>query len=782
MNIKKTLWKYSKSASKFVRRHEILVKNFILILLIVGIFSGGGFLLWAASLKTPDINSFDTRLAGISTKIYDRTGNVLLYDVNSQVRRTVVPYTDISNHVKNASIAIEDTDFYNHNGIRFSSIVRAFFANIFSGGFSQGGSTITQQVIKNSLLTQDKKVSRKIKEWILALKLERVATKDEILNLYLNTTPYGGNIYGIEEASIVYFGKKASELDIAESAYLAALPQAPSYYSPFGRNREALNKRKNLVLDRMHSNNFINDDQYKKAKEEQVVFKDAPINTLKAPHFVMYVKEYLENKYGEAAVAEGGLKVITTLDYEMEKMAEDIVKNYVTKNEKAFKAENGALVVVNPKNGHILTMVGSRDYFDKNIDGNFNVTTAFRQPGSAFKPFVYTTLLDKGYTPNTILFDVRTEFSTSCSANSVPLRSGVKCYAPQNYEGGYKGPMTIRAALGESRNIPAVKALYLAGIPDVIKTSKAMGIESLKEPRAYGLSMAIGAADVSLLEMTDGYATLANNGFRNPATPIIRIEDKNGNILEEFSTSTKQVINERPVLEMNDILSDPRARNAIFPLSYIPDGRPVAIKTGTTNDSRDAWIMGYTPSLAVGAWMGNNNNSPMVQRASAIIVAPMWKQFLLEIIKAMPVEDFKKAEPEDDSNLKPVLRGIWQNGNGFSGYNVHTILHWVNKDDPRGDPPRNPASDPQYHLWEYGVQNWAFSQGFTGFPTEGEEDPSNPGDPLIEDSLNPPGPEPTGRESQQGNSQGATIIIKKDQAITQDKITNLKEKNKKKSG
>ena len=742
-NLRRLAWRVAKKIRPFVRRNEILIKNIIFILLIVGVFGGGAFLLWAANLKTPDINSFDTRLAGISTKIYDRTGTVLLYDVNSEVRRTVVPYDQISNNVKNATVAIEDVDFYSHKGIKITSIIRAFFTNIFTAHFSQGGSTITQQVIKNSLLSQNKTISRKIKEWILALKLERVATKDQILDLYLNTSPYGGNVYGIEEASQVFFGKSAKDLDIAESAYLAALPQAPSYYSPFGNHKDALEERKNLVLKRMYENHFITQDQFDKSKNEVAAFADAPINTLKAPHFVMFVKQYLESKYGETAVAEGGLKVTTTLDYDMEKTAEDIIKKYVDNNEKRFKADNASLVAIDPRNGQILTMVGSRDYFDKNIDGNYNAATGLRQPGSSFKPFVYATLFNKGYTPETILFDVHTEFSTNCSPNSAPLFPGAICYAPQNYEGGYKGPMTIRQALGQSRNIPAVKALYLAGIDDTLKTATAMGITQLKTPRDYGLPLAIGAADVSLLDMTSAFGVFANNGGRNPYVSVMKVEDKNGNTLEEFATSTTQVFNEQPILQVNDILSDNYARAPIFGSNYIP-GRQMAIKTGTTNDSRDAWILGYTPSISVGAWMGNNNNKPMAQLASAIIVAPMWKQFVLEELKKLPVEEFKKPEPESDPNLKPVLRGIWQvptGGYSFDAsstpsYAVHTILYWLRKDDPRGPPPGNPNDDPEYHLWEAGVQNWAAGQGAFILPIQSQNLPATSSPALGATSTN----------------------------------------------
>lgn len=688
---------------KWIRKHRVLLTNVSIGIMAFGIFAGGALILWAATLKTPDLNSFDTRLAGISTKIYDRTGNVLLYDVNQSVRRTVVPFESISPYLKNATISIEDEDFYQHSGISVSSIIRSVFVDILTLDFTQGGSTITQQVIKNSLLTPKKTITRKLKEWILAIKLERSADKDFILNLYLNQTPYGGNIYGVEEASKAFYGKTSKEVSIAEAAYIAAVAQAPTYYSPFGKHREDLEDRKNLVLRKMHDEGYITDDQYEAAKAELVAFTPKATSSLKAPHFVMFVLEYLEKKYGEETVQEGGLKVITTLNYDMEAKAEQITKEYVTTNQKRLGAENASLVAIDPKTGQILAMVGSRDYFDKDIQGNFNVATAHRQPGSAFKPFVYVTAFNKGYTPDTILFDVKTEFNSNCSADGVALVEGAKCYHPPNYEGGYKGPMTMRAALAQSRNIPAVKTLYLAGIEQTIDTATAFGIQTLGDSRGYGLSLALGSAEVSPLDMTSAYATFANNGSRNPYTAILRIEDKAGKVLEEFKADPQQVYPEESVLQLNDILSDAVARNSIFTLNFIP-GHKVAMKTGTTNDSRDAWILGYTPNIAVGAWMGNNDNRPMSQIASALIVGPLWQKFMIEILKDIPNEGFKASaySTEDHSDLKPVLRGVWQNEEG-----PHSILHYVDKDEPREREPRNPSNDPQYDLWEVGVQAWA---------------------------------------------------------------------------
>ncbi len=709
-NILKKLQSAFRKIKRFVLRRKVLFTNLLIAIMIVVIIGGGALILWAATLKTPDLNSFDSRLAGASTKIYDRTGTVLLYDVNQSVRRTVVPYDSISPYLKSATISIEDADFYKHSGIEVSSIIRSFFVDVFTLNFTQGGSTITQQVIKNSLLTPEKTLTRKFKEWILAIKLERTATKDQILNLYLNQTPYGGNVYGVEEASKAFFGKSASDVTIAEAAYIAAVAQAPTYYSPFGAHRDALEARKNLVLQKMYQYGYITQDQYNSAKAEQVTFTPQATSSLKAPHFVMFVLDYLDSKYGEDVVREGGLKVITTLNYDMESKAEQMVKDYVISNQKKLNADNASLVAIDPKTGQILTMVGSRDYFDKDIQGNFNAATSHRQPGSSFKSFTYVTDFNKGYTPDTILFDVKTEFSTGCTANNVPINPGTTCYEPVNYEGGYKGPMTMRSALAQSRNIPAVKALYLAGIEQTLDTAKAFGIQGLGDSKDYGLSLALGSAEVSVLDMTSAYGTFANNGLRNPYTSILSVQDKSGNVLEQFKADPQQVYPEEPVLELNDVLSDGVARNSIFTLNFIP-GYKVALKTGTTNDYRDAWMLGYTPNIAVGAWMGNNDNTPMSSIASALIVGPLWQEFMKEAIQMVPNEPFKpmaySATSTEAAALKPVLRGVWQTNAG-----IHNILYYVNKDDPQGSVPTSPASDPEFNLWETGVQNWASVNGY----------------------------------------------------------------------
>ena len=686
------------------KRFRFILKNTILIAIIAIVVLTGIFLIWASTIKTPDLSSFDDRLLGQSAKIYDRTGNVLLYDLSEKVRRTVTPFDQISPYVKKTTIAIEDVDYYNHGGIKITSIIRAIFANIFSLKFSQGGSTITQQVVKNSLLSQNKTVTRKIKEWILAIKLERTASKDTILNMYLNEAPYGGNIYGIEEASSLFFNKKSKDLTLAESAYLAALPQSPTVLSPYGKNKAKLEARKNLVLQKALDAKMITKEEYDKAMAEKVVFQPKSMAGIKAPHFVMYVKDYLVDKYGEELLAKGGLKITTTLDYELQQKSEELIYNYVTKSGPSFKATNAASVAIDPKTGQILMMVGSKDYFDKENNGNFNVTTAHRQPGSSFKPFAYVTAFMKGYIPSSPLFDVQTEFNVKCE----PLinekdKEKPGCYTPQNYEGGFKGLMTFRSALAQSRNIPSVKALYLAGVDDTIKTATKMGINDLGPASQYGLTLVLGGGEVSPLDMTSAYGVFANNGKKTPIISVLKIETDKGEVLEKTPEQVKeeQVITEQSAKLINDILSDKQARSSIFAPSMFGD-RAVAIKTGTTNNSRDAWEIGYTPSISIGTWMGNNDNTPMAQQASARIVGPLWKSIMDFQLARIPVESFDTPEPTE-KGLKPFLTGAWMG----PGNEVHSELYWVDRRDPKGSVPGINSNDEQFRNWEYGVLNWS---------------------------------------------------------------------------
>lgn len=735
MHILKKVWKLIKKDARdlkhWIHRHKKLMHNIGLFLLSAAIIVTGAFMIWLASIKLPDFQSFEERKIANSTKIYDRTGEILLYNVHQDIKRTVIPFGEMGQTIKDATVAIEDWNFYEHKGIRPTSIVRAIISNVFHVGTTQGGSTITQQVIKNTLLTQEKTLTRKLKEWVLAIKLERITTKDDILSIYLNDAPYGGNLYGVKEASRAFFDKEPAELTVAEAAYLAAIPQSPTYYSPYGKHKDVLDQRKNFVLFKMHDLGYINDETYTQAQAEEVVFQPRAASGIKAPHFVFFVIDYLNQKYGEDVVDSGGLTVITTLDYELQEKTEEIVARYAKENEEKYNASNAGAVVIDPNTGQILTMVGSRNYFDTEIDGNFNITLAKRQPGSSFKPFIYATAFKEGYTPETALFDVATEFSTGCNPYGVAY-SGYRqadCYMPRNYDGGFRGPMSLRNALAQSINVPAIKLLYLVGLDDAISTAQSMGITTLVDKERYGLTLVIGGGEVTPLEMTSAYGTFATGGIRHPYTRVLNITDTEGKVLEEFTDDAREVMPKNVALQISSILSDNTARTPIFGARsalYFPD-RQVAVKTGTTNNNRDAWIMGYTPSITVGAWAGNNDNTAMTSAASNV-VARMWHEIMNESLIGKPNELFETPERDTDTTKPPVLRGFWQGGESFfvdriSGglatdqtpyetmeervvTNVHSILYWIDKNNPLGGRPANPANDPQYNNWEIPIQNW----------------------------------------------------------------------------
>ncbi|MSR87797.1 MAG: hypothetical protein EXS69_01355 [Candidatus Zambryskibacteria bacterium] len=673
--------------------------SYLLAIMAIALFASGMFVLWMASLRIPAMESLLERRMDGSTKIYDRTGEILLYDFSPDVKRDVVPLDKVSTYAKNATIAIEDKNFYSHHGFELSSFVRAVLVNLTTMSFSQGGSTITQQVVKNSILTKDKTPTRKLKELILALKLEKVLTKEDILSLYLNEIPYGGTHYGIEEAAQSFLGKSALDLTLAESTYLAALPKAPSYYSPYGSHRQELENRKNLILREMLSQGVITQDEYDTALEEKVDFKGRNDNTtIKAPHFVFFVIDELMKKYGEDAVRSSGWKVVTTLDYSMQRDAEDTSAKYGSINEKTFDARNNAIVAIDPKTGEILVMVGSRDYFDQTIDGNFNAALGLRQPGSTFKPFVYSVLFNKGYTDKTILFDAPIQFSSYCEPDN--FTTDDKCYSPGNYDEKFRGPMTIRDALAQSINVPAVEAIYLAGVSDSIKLARDLGIQGLTEPDTYGLSLVLGGGSVTLLDMVSAYSVFANDGVRNPYTPILWVEDYRGNIIDKHSIFPRRVLPVETTRTITSILSDNIARTPSYGVNsplYMSDN--VAVKTGTSNDYRDAWIIGYSPGLVVGAWTGNSDNSPMAKKVAGLIVSPLWRELMDKVLSGFPEESFIPPEPEDPTNLKPILRGE------ISG-EQHSILYYVDRDNPRGSYPPNHEKDAGFNNWEYGVRRW----------------------------------------------------------------------------
>ncbi len=664
-----------------------------------------------------------------STKIYDSTGKILLYQIGGE-NRTVVPSDQISPYMKEAIIAAEDQNFYQHPVLDIKGTIRAALVDLWHGGFVQGGSTITQQLVKNVFLTSQKTIERKVKELILAYWIEQHYSKDDILTLYLNQVSFGYNASGIQAASQQFFGVDANALSIAQAATLAAAVQAPSYYSPWGPNLSALMDRKNYVLNQMLSSGSITQQQYAQAKSEQLTFLPQSVGTIQAPHFVMMVKSYLENRYGEAMVESGGLTVVTTLDVAMQKEAEQAVTDGVARNKALYGSTNAALVAQDPTTGAIKALVGSADYFNKSIDGNFNVAAdGLRQPGSTFKPFVYVTAFEEGYTPDTVVFDTPTEFGTDRS--KCPLipdfssqnPSGFPCFHPQNFEGTFIGPVSLKDALAQSINVPAVKVLYLAGIANSIRTAESMGVTTLGDPNnnQYGLSLVLGGAGVHLTDMVEAYSVFADDGVKHDQYFVQSVQDSHGNILEQHTDVATQVLEPEYPRLINSILSDASLRAPLFGASLsqtVFPGYDVAMKTGTTNDYRDAWTIGYTPSLTVGVWAGNSDNTPMHRNGSSILAAvPMWSAFMNNVLPSLQLETFPQPDPV--TSTVPMVDGDYIVTSTTGAPEIHSILYYVDKNNPAqiAGPSYDPNSDPQFQGWETSVLYWA-EKNIPNFSTE----------------------------------------------------------------
>ena len=590
------------------------------------------FLIFLQDLPSPTTLSLQDTAQ--TTKIYDRNG-VLLYQIYASQNRTFVPLSSIPKELQNATIAIEDKDFYSNPGFNIPAILRAVIADL-SGKPLQGGSTITQQLIKATLLTPEISLIRKVKEVILAFWAERIYAKDQILQMYLNQIPYGGTSYGVEAASQTYFGKHVKDLTLSESSFLAGLPNAPTLYSPYGEFPNLWKKRQKEVLSKMVEQKFIIQKDARDAEKEDLSFQ--PIqNPIHAPHFVMYVKDLLAKKYGLPMVEKGGLWVKTTLDLKIQETAEQIVKEEV-ENNISLNLTNGASLITNPKNGDIIAMVGSRDYSDPN-GGNFNATTALRQPGSSIKVVTYSAALSHSFTAATSIDDSPISFTSP----------GSPIYSPVNYDGRFHGLLTLRLALANSINIPAVKTLNTIGIPTMVELGKKMGISTWKEPENYGLAITLGAADVKITDMAVVYGVLANQGERVNLNPILKITDTQGNILEEKKIEKNRILDPGVAFIISDILSDNQARSMEFgtnsPL-VIPN-HTVSVKTGTSDNKRDNWTIGYTPSHLVAVWVGNNDNSPMNQSLASGITgaAPIWHRIMEKLISPKPNE--KMLVPEN---------------------------------------------------------------------------------------------------------------------------------------
>ncbi len=565
-----------------------------------------------------------------STQIYDRNMK-LLYEIHGEENRIPAKLDDLPDHLIDATLAIEDEKFYNHHGFDLRGITRAMISIVVDRDL-QGGSTITQQLVKNALLTQERTLTRKFKEAVLTILTEQLYSKDEILEMYFNQIPYGGVSYGVEAASRRYFEKSAKDLNLAESALIAGLPAAPTNYSPFIHPDQAKHRKK-IVLYRMHQAGKIDAETYEKLKDEKLTYAK-PETQINAPHFVFYIKEMLIEKYGKKVTQEGGLKVKTTLDLDIQNTAQNIVREEIDKLKDA-EVSNGAVVVTDPKTGQILAMIGSKDYFADDIDGQFNVTTTLRQPGSAIKPLNYVTgLATKKVTPATIFADVPTCFT-----------GGPKTYCPRNYDGLFHGAVQLRYALGNSFNIPAVRMLAINKLETFIASASAAGLDSLgeRDPADFGLSLTLGGGEVKMTEMATAFGTLANLGIRKNLNPILKIEDRNGETLEEFvNPGGNRVFPMEAAYLVNHILLDNGARSAAFGSRsslVVKDHPEVAVKTGTTNDKRDNWTVGYTPGYVVVVWVGNNDNSPMGRVASGVTGAsPIWNQIMTSILEGKKQE------------------------------------------------------------------------------------------------------------------------------------------------
>jgi penicillin-binding protein 1A len=632
------------------------------------------FIFYAKDLPRPE--KFTEKQFVQSTKIYDRTGQVLLYEIYGEEKRTLVGLDQIPEHLKQAVIATEDANFYNHFGIDLQGILRSVLINLQLQEPVYGGSTIPQQLIRSTFFSTEKTIERKTREIVLALELDRRYSKDQILEWYLNQVPFGSNCYGVEAASQTFFDKPVSEISTAEAAILASLIKAPSYLSPYGSHKDELLVRKDYVLDKMTEAGFLTKEQTEEAKKEELEFTEKPIQ-IKAPYFTLWVKQQLIEKYGENGeefLRKEGLRVYTSLDWELQEAAETAARQGIEWN-KNYNAHNAGLVAISPKTGEVLALtVGNGDYYaspypegctpgdDCMFDPKFNVVIGTesnpgRQPGSAFKPFVYATAFKQGYTSTTTVSDEKTNFGVWGENEE---------YLPQNYDQKFRGMVSLREGLAQSLNIPSIKTLFLAGTDSLveklttndftgkeetfvkglersIKTAKDMGITTLNQPlSSYGPSIVLGGGEVKLLDITSAYGVFAAEGLRVSPVIILKIEDQQGNVIEENKKSAKRVLEKETARMINDILSDNEARTPMFgPRSnlYFQDFQ-VAAKTGTTQNYKDAWTVGYTPSISVGVWAGNNDNTPMAKKPAVVIAGSIFHNFMEKALLKYPKENF----------------------------------------------------------------------------------------------------------------------------------------------
>jgi len=641
-----------------VRRSSLVIRRWKLILLVFAALSlvcAGGLYAWLV-VDLPSLDTLYERASAPSTKILDRRGRLLVEIVDPhRGKHTPVPLDAIPLDCRQATIATEDANFYTNPGVDLAGILRAMWINLQGGETLSGGSTITQQLARNLLLSPEERaqrtLARKLRESILAWRMAQRFGKDEILALYLNEVYYGNLAYGIEAAAQAYFGAPVGQLDLAQCALLAGLPQSPANYDPLV-NLPAAKERQSVVLDLMVKASAVDAEQAGLAKAENLRFAATPF-PIEAPHFVAYVTAWLEDRFGLEAIHTQGLIVTTTLDLDWQRAAEAIARRRLKELQdgtalsipegqrgSALRVNNAALVALDPHTGEILTMLGSPDYFEAQIDGAVNAAIALRQPGSSIKPITYAAAFDPAapdpMTAATLILDVRSSF---------PTREGDP-YVPRNYDLRFHGPVSAREALASSYNIPAVKVLQRIGLDRMIALARNLSIGTFGDSSRYGLSLTLGGGEVRLIDMAAAYGAFANGGRRVIPASVLQVTAASGDVLYKVQPQLgEQILDPRVAYLVSDILSDNNARAPAFgEFSVLRLTRPAAVKTGTTTDWRDNWTVGYTPDLVVGVWVGNADNQPM-ERVSGIAGAgPIWHDFMETALKNAPARDFERPE------------------------------------------------------------------------------------------------------------------------------------------
>jgi 1A family penicillin-binding protein len=710
-----------------------LVVSFIFLFIV----SLGLFAWYSKDLPSPKKLTTNT---GYSTVFYDRDGKIL-YEMYKDKNRIPVSLKEVSDYLKKATIAIEDKNFYKHQGISQTGILRAL-VNIILKRRLEGGSTITQQLIKNVLLTRERTLSRKIKEIILAIEVERRYKKDEILEMYLNEAPYGGSFWGVTSASMGYFGKPPKDLNLVESAILAALPQSPTYYSPFIGKNDAWRSRAKQVLRRMREDGYISKKEEEKALKdlEKITFKQPKI-TIFAPHFVFYVKDLVEKEFGPK-ILETGVKIKTTLSLSIQNEAEKIVKQEIEKL-KNYNVKNAAVVVLDVKTGEILAMVGSYDFNDPSF-GKFNVATqGLRQPGSTLKPITYALAFEKGYAPASVLMDVKTVFPNQ----------GGKDYIPQNYDGKFRGPVQLRFALGNSINIPAVKLLAIVGLKSFLQKAYEMGLSNfapnLENLSRFGLSITLGGGETNLLELTSAFSVFATGGIKKETLSILEIKDFKGKtIFKAKPKKEKRVFSEEVSFLISHILSDNNARIEVFgPNSFLKiPGKTAAVKTGTSDDKRDNWAVGFTKSIVTGVWVGNNDNSPMSPKIASGITgaSPIWYYLMKKILEKYPDGIIEKPEKVKALQIDAFLGGLPKEGfpvrseyfiEGTEPKEISPFYKRIGDKDYVLIKETDPVSTDGKNRWQEGIDEWVKEQSDEKYHPK-EITPTNTPEPTKqEDQL-----------------------------------------------